>query len=283
MPSAAGVTLLFAALVVVNCYVIRQVPYEEIRHAKHVNISEDDEFTLSTLIEKANKNLGNDLDEPIVKFGDIATPTGLQNADPCTSRGCKWQKNSDGNVYIPYVISNQYSSRERAIIQQALQSFSASTCIRFRQQSRDRDYLNIRSLSGCYSFIGRRGGSQDVSLSRSGCVYFGIVQHELIHALGFHHEQNRSDRDQHVRILYQNILRGQEHNFRRIQTNNLGTPYDYNSVMQYGKFAFSSNGQETIRPIPNSNVSIGRATQMSQNDINRINGLYQCKRYMKKP
>ncbi|XP_048828113.1 hatching enzyme 1.2-like [Brienomyrus brachyistius] len=283
MLSAAGVTLLFSALVVVNCYVIKKVPYEEIRHAKHVNISQDDEFTLSTLIEKANKNLGQGLDEPIVKFGDISIPTGFQNADPCTSRGCKWQKKSDGNVYIPYTISNQYSSRERGVILQALQSFSTSTCIRFQQQKRERDYLNIRSLNGCYSFIGRRGGPQDVSLSRSGCVFFGIVQHELIHALGFHHEQNRSDRDRHVRILYENIIRGQEHNFNRVKTNNLKTPYDYNSIMQYGKFAFSRNNQETIRPIPDGNVSIGRATQMSQNDIDRINRLYKCKRFMKKP
>lgn len=41
-------------------------------------------------------------------FGDIAVPTGLQNADPCTARGCLWNKDQDGNVYIPYSISNQF-------------------------------------------------------------------------------------------------------------------------------------------------------------------------------
>ena len=34
-------------------------------------------------------------------------------------------------------------------------------------------------------------------------------------------------------------------------------------------------------PIPNSNVSFGQATQMSQNDINRLNRLYQCCEYLK--
>ena len=42
------------------------------------------------------------------------------------------------------------------------------------------------------------------------------------------------------------------------------------------RYAFSMNGQPTMVPIPNSNISFGKATQMSQNDITRINKLYQC-------
>ncbi|XP_056881373.1 hatching enzyme 1.2-like [Takifugu flavidus] len=241
------------------------------------NWNEDEDLSVSTLLEKANKNLGQSLEDPLVIFGDVAVPSGLENADPCTARQCLWPKASDGNVYIPFRISNQYSTRERDTITTALRSFSESTCIRFTPQRRQRDFVNIQSLGGCYSFIGRRGRSQTVSLSRRGCVFPQIVQHEMLHALGFNHEQTRSDRDQHVRILLNNVIRGQEHNFRRINTNNLGTPYDYNSVMHYGRFAFSRNNQPTIVPIPNQNVSIGRATQMSPNDILRINRLYGCR------
>lgn len=50
---------------------------------------------------------GKNLDEPLVIFGDIAVPTGLQNADPCTARGCLWPKNN-GRVVVPYLISNEY-------------------------------------------------------------------------------------------------------------------------------------------------------------------------------
>uniref|UniRef100_A0A3Q1I4V3 Metalloendopeptidase n=1 Tax=Anabas testudineus TaxID=64144 RepID=A0A3Q1I4V3_ANATE len=240
------------------------------------NTIEDDDFSVSTLIEKANVNTGKNLNEPLVLFGDIAVPTNLRNADPCTARGCLWPKASDGNVYVPYRISSQYSQRERETIIQGLQSFAQSTCIRFTPLARQRDFVDIQSLSGCFSFIGRRGNAQTVSLSRQGCVFRSIIQHELLHALGFNHEQTRSDRDEHVRILLENVIPGMEHNFRKIQTRNLGTPYDYNSVMHYGRFAFSRNRQPTIIPIPDPNVSIGRAEQMSPIDILRVNRLYQC-------
>src|SRR4029434_219128 len=57
----------------------------------------------------------------------------------------------------------------------------------------------------CFSSLGRTGGKQVVSLQKSGCVYHGIIQHELNHALGFYHEQTRSDRDQYVKINWNYI------------------------------------------------------------------------------
>ncbi|XP_056268844.1 hatching enzyme 1.2-like [Pseudoliparis swirei] len=240
------------------------------------NTIEDDEFSVSTLLEKANINVGKNFDDPLVMFGDIAVPTGLENADPCTRRGCLWPKASDGNVYVPYRISRDYDRRQRNTIIQGLRSFADSTCIRFTPLNRQADFVDIQSRSGCFSFIGRRGRGQVVSLSRQGCVFRQIIQHELLHALGFNHEQTRSDRDQHVRILLDNIIPGMQRNFRRIRTLNLGTPYDYNSIMHYGRFAFSRNRMPTILPIPDSNVSIGRATRMSPTDILRVNRLYGC-------
>ncbi|GAA6217594.1 low choriolytic enzyme-like [Lates japonicus] len=246
------------------------------------NTIEDDDFSISTLLERANANVGKNFDEPLV-IGDIAVPTGFQNADPCTERGCLWSKSSDGNVYVPYRISRQFSRREREVIIQGLRSFAQSTCIRFTPLNRQRDFVNIQSRSGCYSFVGRRGNGQTVSLNRRGCVFHSIVQHELLHALGFNHEQTRSDRDNHVRILLQNVIPGMEHNFRKIQTRNLGTPYDYSSVMHYGRFAFSKNREPTILPIPDNDVVIGRATQMSPTDILRINRLYRCNSTASRP
>ncbi|KAI5618564.1 nephrosin isoform 2 precursor, partial [Silurus asotus] len=230
--------------------------------------------SVSAIIERANKNAGKPKGDFTIIHGDIAVFTGLQNADPCTSSECKWPRSSDGKVYVPYVISRQYSPSEKNIIQTALDSFQKSTCIQFIPHTKEVDYINIISGDGCYSYIGRVGGRQVLSLQRDGCVYHKTAQHELLHALGFHHEQCRSDRDKHIEILFKNVIKGTENNFKLVDTNNLNTPYDYNSVMQYDRFAFSKNDKPTMIPIPDKNVPIGCAKKMSPNDILRVNRLY---------
>uniref|UniRef100_H3CFZ3 Metalloendopeptidase n=1 Tax=Tetraodon nigroviridis TaxID=99883 RepID=H3CFZ3_TETNG len=207
--------------------------------------------------------------EPPLVEGDIAAS---KITDPCTSRGCLWNKWSDG-VYIPYYIANQNGSCP--VVLRGLESFSGFSCIRFRPyQSGDYERLSIESRDGCWSYVGRQGGGQIVSLSRQGCIYHSTVQHELLH-LGFNHEQTRSD-DNHIQVVWNNILDEMKHNFNKIATLNQGNSYDHNSAMQYHRTAFSKNGLPTMVPIPNSSVSFGQATQMNKNDIDRLNRLYKC-------
>ncbi|XP_062403178.1 high choriolytic enzyme 1-like [Sardina pilchardus] len=235
-----------------------------------------EDTTVSGRLYRANKNVVRGPEEPLV-VDDIAYKSEAErNADPCTSYGCMWPKYSDGYVYVPYVIANHYSSRELSIIERGLQSFSSSTCIRFVPWNYERDYIYIQSLNGCYSYLGRAGNGQTLSLSRSGCMYHNTVQHELLHALGFNHEQTRSDRDGYIRIYLENVEYSMQYNFNKINTLNQNTPYDYNSVMQYHRYAFSMNGLPTMEPIPNPNVAFGEASQMSYNDILRLNRLYYC-------
>ncbi|KAM9764609.1 hatching enzyme 1.2-like [Menidia menidia] len=210
--------------------------------------------------------------------GDIAIPDALtRNADPCTARGCKWPK-TGGYVYVPYTISSQYSCQQRDVIVKGLESFHNTTCVRFVPRLPEhKHYISIFSGSGCWSYLGRLNGAQKLSLRRNGCLHQSIVQHELLHALGFNHEQVRSDRDRYVRILWDNIQPGREHNFKKKKTNNLQTPYDFGSVMEYSNKAFSKNNKPTIVSKANPNLKFGYARRMSQNDILRVNRLYGCK------
>lgn len=122
-------------------------------------------------------------------------------------------------------------------------------------------------LSGCSSYVGRYGsaqtgwnghGEQEISLG-SGCIYKHTMIHEIKHALGWTHEQNRHDRDKYVEILWDNIDPRMKDNFEKEEGDASGTPYDPRSIMQYSAGAFSRNGQPTIRskdprnPIPDSN------------------------------
>eukprot|EP00066_Takifugu_rubripes_P029192 XP_011618458.1 PREDICTED: high choriolytic enzyme 1-like [Takifugu rubripes] len=203
------------------------------------------ELSVGELLERANRDRSPGVDEPPLAEGDIAVRTDNKNADPCTSRGCLWNKWTDGKVYIPYYIANHYSSRERDIIVRGLESFSGVSCIRFRPyQNGDYEWLSIESGDGSV---------------------FSALPPIMTSPLGTAQQHNVSVPSADMK-----------YNFNKIATLNQGTSYDYGSVMQYHRYAFSKNGLPTMVPIPNNNVSFGEATQMSRNDIDRLNRLYKC-------
>ncbi|KFM81504.1 Astacin-like metalloprotease toxin, partial [Stegodyphus mimosarum] len=124
-----------------------------------------------------------------------------------------------------------------------------NTCIQFVPRTIEKDYIRIVKGSGCNSKLGRgNGGVRDVSLG-DGCYKLGTVIHELVHSIGFHHEQTRSDRDQYITIHWENIKKGHEHNFEKFKPmeNTLLLKYDYNSIMHYGSMSFSKDKSRGLK------------------------------------
>lgn len=79
--------------------------------------------------------------------------------------------------------------------------------------------------------------------------------HELMHAVGFFHQQSASERDEFVRIRWKNIKLGHEHNFKKYPAKDVtsyGIEYDYGSIMHYSAKAFSRNNESTIEPLVSS-------------------------------
>ena len=52
--------------------------------------------------------------------------------------------------------------------------------------------------------IGVQGGMQDISIGHR-CDSHATIIHEMMHAVGFFHEQSRRDRDNYVTIYWNNI------------------------------------------------------------------------------
>ncbi|CAH0548967.1 unnamed protein product [Brassicogethes aeneus] len=175
------------------------------------------------------------------------------------------------------------------------------TCISFRpRQSSDKDYISIVSgTTGCWSSVGRISGKQEINLQSPQCLTkVGTPLHELMHAVGFLHEQNRHERDGYISIAWQNILRGDRFSFpeetikinrcfightnnfdkaSKDETNGFSVPYDFRSVMHYSKTAFSTNGQPTIIPRESAMGSkMGQRDGFSRGDITKINNMYGC-------
>ncbi|CAL8351339.1 unnamed protein product [Merluccius merluccius] len=236
------------------------------------DVEEDNEdMDISTRILTANNG-----SSEILLEGDLVLPT-TRNAIMCWSNNCLWRKSSNGLVTVPYTVSRAFSFSDKTMFENAMQTFHNKTCVRFVPRESQYDYISFENGEGCYSSLGMTGGRQVLSLNKPGCMYHGIIQHEINHALGFDHEQNRSDRNQYVRINWENIAPRMAYNFHRQNTNNLNTPYDYSSVMHYGRTAFSiRRGKDSITPIPNRCAQIGQRNEMSKIDIMRINRLYDC-------
>ncbi|KAG1665128.1 Zinc metalloproteinase nas-13 [Nymphon striatum] len=126
------------------------------------------------------------------------------------------------------------------------------------------------------------GGRQQLSLGR-GCNNHGIIIHEVGHALGLYHEQNRNDRDKYLKIIWDNILPSQRHNFKQQQTwaTFLMTSFDYDSIMEYGSKSFSKNGLDTIEVLDKTK-SIKEPYLKSgptKKDTYIMNSLYGCQGY----
>jgi hypothetical protein len=178
---------------------------------------------------------------------------------------------------VPYTFAPGFGYG--ADVKLAIAEFHAKTCIRFRPRiSSDKDYVQFVHDGGCWSYIGRIVGMQKISLG-VGCDSKGIAIHEMMHALGFYHEQSRRDRDSYITVVFENIQKAMWYNFEKYDhgdASTLGEAYDKKSIMHYGNYAFSTNGKMTIVSNSNQNEDLGQRTGLSQIDVNQLNKYYKC-------
>jgi hypothetical protein len=181
----------------------------------------------------------------------------------------------DGIVY--YTIASSVTEARRNVIQDAMDHWTENSCITFVERTTEADYVEfIQPASGCSSPVGRQGGKQNIRLSQ-GCS-FGSAVHEIMHTLGFWHEQSRPDRDSWIDIDLDKVQAGKTHNFDKKPHNevdDMGSNYDYGSIMHYGPTAFSVDGSPTIIPKVEGAV-IGQRVALSDHDIWQVRKLYGC-------
>lgn len=183
----------------------------------------------------------------------------------------------DGKLSVPYQVHPDLAGRMDSIMQ-AMEMVSQSTCVSFHNRTTEVDYLCFYPSKSCASFVGFRGGVQNVYMGPT-CTA-GNIAHEVIHALGFYHEHTREDRDQYIDILVDNIMKGMGHNFQTWKGKTFGLPYDSSSIMHYGRFYFSKNGLPTIKA--KEDDKMGQRTHLSPLDIKRVRLLYKCDEGQKK-
>lgn len=109
-------------------------------------------------------------------------------------------------------LSGTLGKKEREMINRAIDDYHRLTCIKWVPRTgTEEDYVYFSNHKpGCNSRVGRQGGRQYVNLNSPGCLRKkGTVLHEMMHALGFLHEQSRSERDKYVTIYLKNVKKGE--------------------------------------------------------------------------
>lgn len=181
---------------------------------------------------------------------------------------------------IPYVIQG---SALTASVEDALGDLETRSGVNFVARTTETDYLvfvPIESDEYCgLSYIGQIGGAQEVEINvaaGTNCRNRRVIQHEVMHALGFWHEQSRPDRDNFIRILWEHIHPSFFDQFDKMPSSADGVgPYDFASVMHYDRNAFSWDGEDTIQADTEANnVLIGSATEASDGDVKAIGAIY---------
>lgn len=139
-------------------------------------------------------------------------------------------------------------------------------------------FMWFRPSTGCSSFVGYRGCNYNPINIAPGCNK-GAIIHEIMHALGAHHEHQRPDREAYVNIITANIQPANfAANFPIISTAQAIGPYDYMSIMHYGSNAFGITPSSlTVQTIDrNAQNLIGQRSGLSPGDVNTVNVLL-CK------
>lgn len=185
------------------------------------------------------------------------------------------------NGVLPFALSKELGPELTDKIMWAVDYFNYETDIRFKPYEQDYDSDAILFTYDedlpCSSYVGRVGGVQPIYLNAS-CSRQSII-HEIMHALGFVHEQQLPERSKHIEILWPNIQEEFWFNYSMVPETMTelykGSEFEFslNSVMMYEDTAFALPGKKSMRSLSDAKINPVK-DGLSKVDKERLDLLY---------
>uniref|UniRef100_A0A182MVX6 Metalloendopeptidase n=1 Tax=Anopheles culicifacies TaxID=139723 RepID=A0A182MVX6_9DIPT len=152
------------------------------------------------------------------------------------------------------------------------------SCLRFKRRISEVHYLVVTNKLGigCWADTGRQPkGLAYMNLSKQCTKHPGTILHELMHVIGFLHQHTRPDRDQHVCVLYGNII---DHpvalyNYEIVRPWTelaFPLPYDFESITHYTPEMYSVAPGRLPTMVPRhpwNNIAIGQRERLTDYDV----------------
>jgi len=211
----------------------------------------------------------------------------------CASGGGPWKtKGADGVVVINYQFDSNVDQERRNAFMTATEWWSSKVCLRFQYSTALPGLqVGIYDLNGCEAFVGYPGPSGVHTVNLGWCKSMadvGHMAHELGHAIGMNHEQQRPDASKqyytpagwkgpYITVHWENIDPIWKPQYMPSASNYIGSSqrgyaeYDFESVMHYPE---QGNSFNTVNPIYDKVV--GNRDHLSAGDIQRASDMYQC-------
>ena len=183
---------------------------------------------------------------------------------------------------IPYELAPNFSEAERQRILTAMREWGRVAPIVFVPRTTQTGFLAVtrdeladdRISSPCFSSVGQASGlgrMQRTNLGSTCATGINVIYHELGHAAGFHHEHQRSDRDNFISVNVTGLAANVVGNYQKLNFALVG-PYDLLSIMHYAPSTVIS----LLPQYQSMAAQVGRTAEPTANDHNVLELAYNA-------
>ncbi|EPB79286.1 astacin [Ancylostoma ceylanicum] len=132
-------------------------------------------------------------------------------------------------------LMNFQDDYSKELFTKAASAWEKDTCVKFKFDKEALDNMLVRDDVGKSCLFKRSRTGRGNQTMYVGCRFFGGVAHELGHAIWLDHTHKRHDRDDYLKVDWENVKRYREQyeKLTELQNENYDVPYDYGSIMHY--------------------------------------------------